>query len=231
MTMIEKLLNELGISHFGMAQIPPEYRPFPLLPHAVSLGVPLSKTIVASIQDAPTPTYFHTYRTTNAFLDQTALRLVLEIERSGHNAVYVPASQTVDTDGIRGLFSHKMAAVLSGLGGIGQNALFISNKYGPALRLSTVLTDYPVPPQNVSNISGPPENLGLSTNPCTNCGICVQKCPCGALTGTSWKPGVPRDEILDAKKCSNYMKKAYRDIGRGAVCGICMAVCPLSFGK
>lgn len=215
MDTIEKFLGDSGINHFGFCEVPSQYRPFPELPYAVSLGVPLSKTIVKSIQGGPTPTYFHTYRTTNAFLDQAALRLVLEIERGGHNAVYVPASQTVDADGIRGLFSHKMAAVLSGLGGIGQNALFISNQYGPALRLSTILTDHPVP-------------IGTRCeNPCTNCGICVQKCPCGALTGTSWEPGVPRDEILDAKKCSNYMKKAYRDIGRGAVCGICMAVCPL----
>ena len=215
MTMFEKLLNELGIAHFGAAEIPPQYRPFPQLPFAVSLGIPLPKTIAESIQEGPTPTYFHTYRTTNAFLDLSALRLVLEIERSAHNAVYVPASQTVNADGIRGLFSHKMAAVLSGLGGIGQNSLFLSDRYGPALRLSTVLTDYPV------RIGTP------SKNPCTNCGICVQKCPCGALTGTPWEPGIPRDEILDAKKCSNYMKKAYRNIGRGAVCGICMAVCPL----
>lgn len=231
MEKIEKFLKDTGIEYYGACGIPPEYRPFSQLPYAISLGVPLSKTVVASIQDGPNPTYFHNYRTINAFLDQTALRLVLEIERSGHHAVYVPASQTVDSDGIRGLFSHKMAAVLSGLGGIGKNALFISSKYGPALRLSTVLTDYPIPPQNVSGISETPENLALPPNPCVNCGICVQKCPCGALTGTSWKPGIPRDEILDAKKCSEYMKKAYRDIGRGAVCSICMAVCPLCFQK
>lgn len=219
MDTIEKFLNESGIDHFGFCEIPPRHRPFPHLPYAISLGVPLPKPIVASIEEGPTHTYFHTYRTTNAFLDQTALRLVLEIESSGYNAVYVPASQTVDSDGIRALFSHKMAAVLSGLGGIGQNALFVSNKHGPALRLSTVLTDYPV------------KAGSMCENPCINCGICVQKCPCGALTGTPWKPGVPRDELLDAKKCSNYMKKAYRDIGRGAVCGICMAVCPLCSGK
>ena len=27
--------------------------------------------------------------------------------------------------------------------------------------------------------------------------------------------------------CSAYMKKTYREIGRGAVCGICMAACPV----
>ena len=219
MDKIGNILKSAGISHYGACEVLAQYRPFPSLPYAVSFGVPLPGTIVQSIQGGPTSTYFHTYRTTNAFLDQAALRLVLEIEGSGHNAVYVPASQTVDSDGIRGLFSHKMAAVLSGLGGIGQNALFISNRYGPALRLSTVLTDYPVQ-------AGSPVQ-----NPCTNCGICAEKCPCGALTGTPWEPGLPRDALLDAKKCSNYMKKAYQNIGRGAVCGICMAVCPLCANK
>ena len=213
--MLEDFIKDLGIDHFGFAAVPEKYRPFPHLPTAVSLGVPLSKTVVASIHGGPTKTYFHHYRTTNTHLDNAAFRLMLFIEKQGYNAVYVPASQTVDSDGIRGLFSHKMAAVLSGLGGIGQNALFISERCGPALRLSTVLTDYPV--QAGSQMQ----------NPCTNCGICVQACPAGALAGAAWYPGIPRDELVDAKKCSLYMKKAYRSIGRGGVCGICMAVCPL----
>lgn len=213
--MLEDFIRELGIDHFGYALIPEENRPFPHLPAAVSLGVPLSKTVVSSIREGPTHTYFHHYRTTNAYLDNAAIRLMLFIEKRGYNAVYIPASQTVDAEGVRALFSHKMAAALSGLGGIGQNALFISNQYGPALRLSTVLTDLPLP-----------AGLPLQ-NPCTNCGICVQACPSGALTGQTWRPGIPREELVDAQKCSAHMKKAYRSIGRGAVCGICMAVCPL----
>jgi epoxyqueuosine reductase QueG len=213
--MLEDFIIGLGIDHFGYALIPEDYRPFPYLPYAISLGVPLSKTVVSSIRKGPTHTYFHHYRTTNAYLDNAAIRLMLYIEKLGKSAVYIPASQTVDSEGIRGLFSHKMAAFLAGLGGIGQNALFVSEKHGPALRLSTVLTDVPL--QTGSPIQ----------NPCTDCGICVQACPAGALTGETWHPGIPREELVDAKKCSLHMKKAYRSIGRGGVCGICMAVCPL----
>jgi epoxyqueuosine reductase QueG len=212
---MEEFIKELGVHHFGAALVPIDLRPFPHLPYAVSLGVPLSKTVVSSIRNGPTYTYFHHYRTTNAYLDSAALQLMLFIEQQGKNAVYIPASQTVDSEDLRGLFSHKMAAVLSGLGGIGQNALFISNRFGPALRLSTVLTDYPV------------KTASPVQNPCTNCARCVKACPSGALTGEAWYPGIPRDELIDAKKCSLHMKKAYRHIGRGAVCGICVAVCPL----
>jgi epoxyqueuosine reductase QueG len=213
--MIEPFLSSLGITHIGLAKIPEKFRPYPALPYAVSFGVPLSGALISSIQQGPTHTYFHHYRTTNAFLDQSSLRLQLLLQSQGYNAVYVPASQTVDSDGMRGLFSHKMAATLAGLGGIGQNALFVSSQCGPALRLSTVLTDYPAPAGS------------MVSNPCTNCGVCVQACPAGALTGAVWQPGMPRDELVDARKCSAHIKKAYRDIGRGAVCGICMAVCPL----
>jgi len=213
--MLDKFIGGLGIDHFGYALIPEAYRPFPHLSSAVSLGVPLSRMVVSSIREGPTQTYFHHYRTTNAYLDNAAIRLMLHIEKLGYNAVYIPASQTIDSEGIRGLFSHKMAATLAGLGGIGQNALFISDRHGPALRLSTVLTDLPLP-------AGP-----QAENPCTGCGICVQACPAGALAGGQWFPGIPRDELVDAKKCSTHMKQSYGSIGRGAVCGICMAVCPL----
>ena len=35
-----------------------------------------------------------------------------------------------------------------------------------------------------------------------------------------------REEMFDAQKCSEYMKRKFQHIGRGAVCGICMEVCP-----
>ena len=46
-----------------------------------------------------------------------------------------------------------------------------------------------------------------------------------AITGELWRPGDDRSVIVDAKACSDYMKKHFKDIGRGAVCGVCMAVC------
>jgi epoxyqueuosine reductase QueG len=57
------------------------------------------------------------------------------------------------------------------------------------------------------------------------CTICRDACPAGAITGEEYIPGHERKEIFDAKKCSEHMK-TYKNIGRGAVCGICMSVCP-----
>lgn len=47
-----------------------------------------------------------------------------------------------------------------------------------------------------------------------------------AITGNLWKAGDPRENIVDALACSEHMKRAYKHIGRGVVCGICMRVCP-----
>ena len=58
--------------------------------------------------------------------------------------------------------------------------------------------------------------------------MCSSDLPSGALLGRVYKDGMSRDEIIDAKKCSVFMKKSYQGIGRGAVCGRCFAVCPKS---
>jgi epoxyqueuosine reductase QueG len=61
---------------------------------------------------------------------------------------------------------------------------------------------------------------------CGSCSECVKKCPCGAITGKTWTKGMQREELVDAALCSRYMKEKYEMIGRGSVCGICVAVCP-----
>lgn len=95
------------------------------------------------------------------------------------------------------------------------NGLLVTAKYGAAVRLGTVMTDMPVP------------QAEQIENPCRRCGCCVRACPSGALYGTAWKDKTPVQDILDVQLCSAYMKKTYREIGRGAVCGICMAACPV----
>jgi epoxyqueuosine reductase QueG len=63
---------------------------------------------------------------------------------------------------------------------------------------------------------------------CDGCDICVSACPAGAISGREFSPGTQREEMFDPEKCSEYMKKQFQKIGRGAVCGICMRVCPLN---
>lgn len=115
---------------------------------------------------------------------------------------------------MRKVFPQKIAT-LSGLGGIGKNCLFLHNKYGPRVRLGTLFTDCPFEIQTHEYFS-----------PCIDCDLCEKACPSGAIRGKMWTVGMEREEFFDPEKCSTYMKKKFQHIGRGAVCGICMKVCP-----
>lgn len=188
------------------------------LPFGISVEIRLSRAIVAQIERdrAPSHTYFHNYRTLNAMLDRCTFLAVSLLQEAGYQAIAVPASQTVDRSRIAGLISHKLAAAEAGLGRIGRNALFISKDFGPAVRLATVLTDCPVCEERSFRQEG---------EGCGSCRACVSACPAGAISGREYEPGMPREEFFDAKCCSEYMKKSFQMIGRGAVCGICMSVC------
>lgn len=187
---------------------------------SLSLVARLSDAVVESIDGAPTHTYFHHYRTVNAFLDRAVLDAGMWLQQQGWRYLPVAASQSINTPGkhFEGLYSHKKAACLAGLGGIGQSNLFLHRLWGPRVRLATLFTDCPLP-----GLVLPP-----CPNPCTGCGACAAACPARALTGAVLPANnAPRELRIDPAACSQHMKRAYQHIGRGAVCGVCMAVCPV----
>lgn len=213
--MYDKLCEELkegGAEIIGCSYW--EDTPYKGLLYAVSFGVRLSDAIIDTInEEGPSKTYFHHYRTVNALLDSLALRTVILLQRNGFNAANIPASQSVE--GYRGLFSHKAAAVKSGLGWIGKNAMFISREIGPRVRLATVFTDMPLPVIEHEYKDG-----------CGECTVCRDMCPSGAISGINWSLDVNYSDFFDPELCSTYMKEKFKNIGRGAVCGICMRYCP-----
>lgn len=188
------------------------------LKYAVSFFIRLSDAIINQIEDKPTHTYFHHYRTVNTLIDIIGLRTSLLIQDWGYNAISVPASQTVKTadDPYTGIFQHKTAARLGGLGWIGKNGLLITPEFGPRVRLGTVLTDMELPAYD-SALSGG----------CGGCDICRRMCPAMAIYGVNWHEGAARSEIIDAEACSRYMNEKFKGIGRGSVCGICIKACPV----
>lgn len=207
---IKKLLNDNQITCFGYSAVS---SPFAGLDTAITIVVPLSNPVIDQIDTAPTHTYFSHYRSVNAFIDNIEERLVLFLMNNGYEAAAVPASQSVN--GYSGIFSHKMAAVKAGLGYIGKSALFVSDKFGPRVRLGTVFTNAPLPVSQCEQV-----------DKCGSCNVCRDKCPAMAISGKAFCEGMNREDIFDAVACSNYMKKQFQHIGRGAVCGICIKHCP-----
>lgn len=215
---LEAIVYGMGGTFFGISQVE-EHLPGVLksYPFAITFGVRLSDAIMVEIGDKPTFTYFNHYRSVNALIDQITLRLVLAIQTLGKRAYSIAASQSIPTSPIpySGVFPHKTGAVLAGLGWIGKNGLFIHKDYGPRVRLGTVLTDMVLPCENK-----------ILQDKCSSCNKCVKACPALALTGNKWEVGKPREDIVDARACSEYMSTNLKHIGRGSVCGICVKVCP-----
>lgn len=187
-----------------------------IYPYAITIVRKLAKAVTDTIQGAPTMIYFQHYRMTNTKLDLLALDAISFIEKQGYLALPIAASQSTpdEKEEYKGVFPHKTGAVKSGLGFIGKSGVLITEEYGSFVRLATVLTDMPLEPSGEVHYSK-----------CGTCTLCRDACPAHAITGEEYIPGHARKEIFDAKKCSDHMK-TYKHIGRGAVCGICMSVCP-----
>jgi len=87
---------------------------------------------------------------------------------------------------------HKTIAGMAGLGWIGKHNLLITPAYGSALSMCSVLTDAPI----ITSSHKPLDSK------CGECSICQDICAYKALKGTTWKPGMSRDEIVDVFLCT-----------------------------
>lgn len=208
---IKSFLKERMVSQVGFTSCTDS--PFKNMDNAISMVFRLSDAVVEQIDQAPTHTYFQHYRTTNAYIDSVSLQLVMYLQEKGFGAAAVPASQSVS--GLASIYSHKKIAVCAGLGYIGKSGLFLSAQYGPRVRLGTVFTDAPI--ETV---------LMPQKSQCGTCDLCARACGAMAIRNVNFCEGMEREDILDAKACSDFMKEKFQHIGRGAVCGVCMKVCP-----
>ncbi|MDP4118389.1 MAG: epoxyqueuosine reductase [Bacillota bacterium] len=221
---LKRYIDTLAVSEYGFSNIS-QIKTRTLLDlepgnknmdYAVSIVIKLSSAVLEGITDKPTFSYFHHYRTVNAHIDSTLLKIGMFIENNGYRYIPIPASQSIN--GYQGLFQHKTAARLAGLGYIGKNAMFISDKFGIGVRLGTLITDAPLDTSST-----------LSSGSCGNCSVCVLKCPAMAISGEIFNPDFPENSLIDRRSCSEYMKNNFQHIGRGVVCGICMRNCPKLF--
>jgi epoxyqueuosine reductase QueG len=184
-------------------------------PMALSWAIPMNPRIMASIQQGPNQAYADEYARVNEDINELGKKLTTEIRSRGFQAQPLAAAKRTDTVKIKGDFPHKTAATRAGLGWIGRHCQLITRKFGPWIRLGTVFTDMNLP-------CGPP----LERSFCGSCTRCVEACPAGALRGSAWYPGLPREDLLDAQACDDWKKEHYFRYHQGHNCGICSAVCP-----
>ena len=141
-----------------------------------------------------------------------------------------------------GDFSHKHAAAAAGLGEFGTSTLFLTPRFGPRVRLISVVTNAP--------LQG---DKKISQKICLKCFKCMKECPAGAIRedGTLDKIKCVRQcmphgvgslvgflrELL-ATESKEERAKMLKDpklmefhqflrVGRGLSCANCMKVCPV----
>ncbi|NLI98867.1 epoxyqueuosine reductase [bacterium] len=180
--------------------------------YVIVAAIRLSESVLAEITDYPTKTYYHHYRTVNMALDQLALKIVRFLQAGGHKAFPVPASQLVDWEKQRGIFSHKHAAVEAGLGWLGRNNLLVTPDCGSQIRLVSVLTDAELD-------AGRPLDQD-----CGECRDCIDACPASAIADDP--------AFFDHERCYSQLDTFVRKKLAGQhICGICVKACSPSRRK
>ena len=187
------------------------------LPRAVSIAVALDPAIVRAISNGPTRPYYAEYERVNDLLATLCERAAQIFIQAGYQAETVRATtEKFDPVSLSTHTQHKSIATRAGLGWIGKSALLITRKYGPAVRLSSVLTDAELD-------TGEP----VDASHCGDCRKCVDRCPAGAIVGHNWSVGDPREAMYDAFACRDMATKLSGRQGIvSTICGICINACP-----
>lgn len=187
------------------------------LPVAVSIAVKLDPSVVSEISHGPTDRYYQEYRKVNKLLGNLCRQIADLLIACGRQAKAIEATtEKFDAHTLSVPVQHKTIATRAGLGWIGKSALLITEEYGSAVRLGSVLTDAELQ-------TGEPVN----TSRCGGCRRCVDCCPAGAIAGSDWSVGAPRESIYDAFTCRDTAINLSKHQGiDSTICGICINVCP-----
>ena len=184
---------------------------------AVSIAVKLEPSIISEISNGPTQHYYKEYDRVNALLEKMCRQTADLLTTCCRRATAIEATTSNFDDRTLSMpVQHKTIATQAGLGWIGKSALLITEEYGSAIRLGSVLTDAELE-------TGEP----IVASRCGDCHKCVDRCPAGAIAGPNWSVGAPRESIYDAFTCRDTAMNLSKHQGiDSTICGICINVCP-----
>lgn len=179
------------------------------LPNALLIGIAIDPEYIKKVLDNPDykPTHEDEYVQTEDRAGEMADGIARFLNGKGYKAISqsdagLLAEGVFHFETKESVLPHKTVALLSGLGWIGKNNLFITPEYGAAQCLGSVLTDAPLEMMYQEPL----------LPKCGHCSTCVDICEKKVLKGKVWSPVVSRDEIVDVYGCS--------------VCLKCLAHCP-----
>lgn len=206
----ETILNT-GADFVGFAKIENQISLPENLTTAVSIGIAY-KTPITHLSAKELREYIASTKKKMSFVLEWAGQY---LQQHGCKTWIPQISET--TGNLASVFSHKMAATISGLGWVGKNAIFISTQFGCGSRLATIFTDARVE-------YGEP----ITESQCGFCNKCVKACPCNAIKGNDWHTGISRDELIDPWLCKRYRDSFKDKLGFSHPCCLCIKSCPRS---
>ena len=191
-----------------------EFHPLSIWPwckNVIVMAVPLYLPMIAS---TPSMVYQELYDTTNRVLDDIAYKLAGYITAElGYRAMYFPRDCYYDINTLldkpEAAFSHVIAGYYAGLGTIGDSRNLITKEFGPRVRLVSVITDAPMPADDM-----------IGEDLCLHCGKCARECPSGCF---SQGGGSVYD--MDKDACTKYHIELKKQ--KHWPCGVCAGVCPV----
>lgn len=183
----------------------------------VSVALPLPRHVVRDLQTAPTAEYYQLYHDLNRQLDDMVEAGASFLRQRGYRARANTTSAMSQDEHWRTPLPHKTVATRAGLGWIGKNCLLVTPEYGGAVRLSSLVTDAPLP------VSAP-----IEESRCGGCDLCAASCPAHALTGRLWRAGMEREALFHREICKKTQEDRMEQATgiRADLCGLCFAVCP-----
>lgn len=192
----------------------PEFWPqniWPWAENVIVLGIPL---FLPMMRTTPSMVYQELYDTSNRVLDDIAYHLSNFImTQLGYKAMFFPRDCYYNIEVLLGnpnaAFSHVLAAYYAGMGTIGDSHNLITPEFGPRLRIVSILTDAPIPADDM-----------LRENLCIHCKKCLHSCPshCFSENGNAIYS-------MDKDACTQYhvqIREAHH-----WPCGVCASVCPV----
>jgi len=217
---VEEFMRSSGCDIVGVANVerfkgaPEGRRPTDILPTARSVIVGAVHILDSVCDDLPETRYEYTnqFYVLNGTLGSVSTKVARLLEDKGYRAIPIPAAYPRINKELMGVFSHRHAAVLAGLGEIGLNNLLITPQFGARVRLVSILTEAPLEPDQ-------PYQKSLCREWQKECGkACVACCPIEAISVNG---------KVNKERCLRYQEQIMPWSVVELRCGMCLGMCPI----
>lgn len=183
----------------------------------ISIGTAINPEVIQGISRGPTAAYYAEYNRLNRLLNSLALYAADFLRSRGYKAHPQTMENVIEDESTwRTPLPHKTVATRAGLGWIGNCALLVTERFGSAIRITSVITDADLPAARP-----------VDESRCGDCMLCRDACPGLAVKGENWSVNKDRDSFFNPFDCRKAARGKAAVIGLEAtLCGMCIYVCP-----